>query len=826
VTDTELRGEGKAVRTVGRYEILREAGRGGTGIVYLARQVDLDRHVALKELAAFHAADPAFAERFLREARLAGSLNHPNIVTVHEYFEHGGTPFIAMEYFERGSLRPLVGSLSLPQVGGVLESLLAGLTAAEERRIVHRDLKPENVLVTARGGVKIADFGIAKALQKSPLGASLTSSGSTVGTPAYMAPELALGNEVGPWTDLYALGVVTYELLAGHVPFDRDEMPVAILLRHVHEAVPPLRGAVPSLDPRLAGWVERLLAKDSADRPASAAEAWDELEGTLIDTLGARWRRDAGLGPARPDAVRVTTTTPATNGRGATLARRRLGTRGARRGRRRWLLLGLAAAGAAGGLAAAVISNGGKDNGPVQTHSLRPRVAADVLLAPKQRLTAAVSGRTVFLADPRGRVVALDRRSLALRAVAADPPGPRSLSIGRGRVLVADGQTVTELSPTRLAPLAARAFGGASWVTETGSGPVAAAATGKRGRLCVLAKSGAGRCVAMPFAPSGLGASGDTVYAADAAAGTIVSFSAAHGLARVGVPVRVGPGPHGTVLAFRGRLYVPVQRGIAVVDLSRRVRRINLPVTPSSLWIVRRSGRLLAALPGVGEVALLDTAHGGVPTLIPVDGTPVAIAGGAAAAGGEEVVVVGSRGGRVTRLNAQTGAVLRSRSITQLVAAGPAPAVLRKATLARGGQTTTVALTLTGGRLDDSALRTPDLQIRDGHASVELWQGGIRSTVTSVTGGGLTLSVRRQPGRLAVSLGSSPGVYGSMAVAARSPGRILLSLTKAPVSTGGGTRAGGTSGTGGTSGSHTGGTGPTKKPKPSGSGTTGGVIQF
>jgi serine/threonine protein kinase len=126
-------------RRVGRYEIVREIGRGATATVYLARQTDLDRHVALKELAVSNAADSSFFERFLRESRVAASLNHPNVVTVHEYFEHEGTAYIAMEYLERGSLRPYVGALTLPQVAGVLEGLLAGLEHAEARGIVHRD---------------------------------------------------------------------------------------------------------------------------------------------------------------------------------------------------------------------------------------------------------------------------------------------------------------------------------------------------------------------------------------------------------------------------------------------------------------------------------------------------------------------------------------------------------------------------------------------------------------------------------------------------------------------------------------------------------------
>jgi hypothetical protein len=278
------------LRRVGRYEIVREVGRGATAVVYLARQTDLDRAVALKELAAFH----AVTERFLRESRLAGSLNHPNIVTVHEYFEHDGTPFIAMEYLERGSLRPLIGTLELAQVAGVLEGLLAGLAHAEAHGIVHRDLKPENVMVTANGGVKIADFGIAKALQVDTDG-PLTLTGTTVGTPAYMAPEQAMASEVGPWTDLYAVGVLAYEMLAGDVPFHESDVAMAILLQHLNEPVPPLESARPELDPALADWVERLLAKDPGNRPGSAAEAWDELDDIVIRLLGPRWRRQSRL---------------------------------------------------------------------------------------------------------------------------------------------------------------------------------------------------------------------------------------------------------------------------------------------------------------------------------------------------------------------------------------------------------------------------------------------------------------------------------------------------------------------------------------------------
>src|ERR1700754_1029816 len=147
----------EVMRKVGRYEILREVGRGGMAVVYLARQSDLDRFVALKELGAFGSSDPSFAQSFLHESRTAGGLSHPNIVTVHDYFEHEGTPYISMEYIDRGSLRPLVGRLSLAEIAGVLESMLAALAHAETRQVVHRDLKPENLMVTNEGRIKVAD---------------------------------------------------------------------------------------------------------------------------------------------------------------------------------------------------------------------------------------------------------------------------------------------------------------------------------------------------------------------------------------------------------------------------------------------------------------------------------------------------------------------------------------------------------------------------------------------------------------------------------------------------------------------------------------------
>ena len=283
------------MKTVGRYEILRELGRGGMALVYLARQTDLDRFVALKELGAFHASDASFAQRFLRESRVAGSLSHPNIVTVHDYFEHEGTPYIAMEYVERGSLRPYVGKMTLSQIGGVLEGLLAGLTNAEQNGIVHRDLKPENLMVTSDGRVKIADFGIAKATTKMQTGAFLTATGTTVGTPTYMAPEQAMAQDIGPWTDLYSVGCMAFEMFTGKVPFHDSDAPMAILLRHVNEPIAPVKSIDPEVDQGISDWIEKMLVKDPTQRTQSAADAWDDFEEIIIGLLGPRWRRAARL---------------------------------------------------------------------------------------------------------------------------------------------------------------------------------------------------------------------------------------------------------------------------------------------------------------------------------------------------------------------------------------------------------------------------------------------------------------------------------------------------------------------------------------------------
>jgi hypothetical protein len=297
---------------VGRYELLGEIGRGGMATVHLARQLDLDRLVALKQLDGLANEGDVRVRRFVQEARLAGSLNHPNIVMVHDAFDVDGLPYIAMEFVPGGTLRGVMTGLTLEQSVGVLDGVLAGLEHAERREIVHRDLKPENLLVTAEGGIKITDFGIAKATSAAQRDQSpLTTAGVAIGTPAYMAPEQAMATEIGRWTDLYAVGIIAFELLTGRVPFGDGTTSARVLLQHVNQPPPAVDELRPSVDGELSDWVATLLEKSPRDRPRGAAVAREQLEDVVLRLRGPRWRRDAPL-PFMPAPLPASARAPTT----------------------------------------------------------------------------------------------------------------------------------------------------------------------------------------------------------------------------------------------------------------------------------------------------------------------------------------------------------------------------------------------------------------------------------------------------------------------------------------------------------------------------------
>jgi serine/threonine-protein kinase len=268
----------------GPYRIVGPLGRGGMAAVYRAHDPVLEREVALKVLPPEFLHDPAFAERFRQEARVAARLEHPNVVPVHAFGIDEGRPWMAMRLLDGGSLSARLDGGPLPptQAAAVLRDVAAALDYAHARGVVHRDVKPANVLLDSAGRAYLADFGIARLVEGSSVA---TATGMLQGTPSYMAPEQALGEKVGPAADVYALGVMAFECLTGRVPYT-GTTPVAVLMKHVHEPVPaPLPGELP---PPLGDTLRRALAKRPHERwptPGAFAAALEQAAAGAPDTV-------------------------------------------------------------------------------------------------------------------------------------------------------------------------------------------------------------------------------------------------------------------------------------------------------------------------------------------------------------------------------------------------------------------------------------------------------------------------------------------------------------------------------------------------------------
>ncbi|MGC9333468.1 MAG: protein kinase domain-containing protein, partial [Anaerolineae bacterium] len=247
-----------------RYRLDAELGRGGMSVVYRAHDTLLARDVAVKVLSAT-ALDAEGRTRLLHEARSAAGLNHPNIVTVHDVGEADGVPFLVAELVEGQPLHDLRCE-GMDDIVSIARQVCAALEHAHAQGIVHRDLKPENVLITPTGMVKLNDFGLARSIAS-----RLTSEGILVGTVFYLAPELVLGQAFDGRADLYALGVMLYELATGELPFTGDD-PVAVISQHLHAAAVPPRAKNADIPPALDGLILRLLNKDPRARPGSAAD--------------------------------------------------------------------------------------------------------------------------------------------------------------------------------------------------------------------------------------------------------------------------------------------------------------------------------------------------------------------------------------------------------------------------------------------------------------------------------------------------------------------------------------------------------------------------
>lgn len=261
-------------RTLTHYQIVERLGAGGMGEVYRARDQRLEREVALKLLPQGALGDGDARERFRREALALSRLNHPSIATLYDFDRDGETDFLVMELVQGPSLQARLsgGPLREDEILVIGEQIASALEAAHEQGVVHRDLKPANIVLTIRGHAKVLDFGVAK-LAPSPHSSTVFSTGTATitGTPAYMAPEQLLGEEVGPRADVYAFGVVLYQLATGRLPFDGDQL-VALANQVLHTPPPPPRRARPDLSPGLEELILRCLEKAPARRPSSAAE--------------------------------------------------------------------------------------------------------------------------------------------------------------------------------------------------------------------------------------------------------------------------------------------------------------------------------------------------------------------------------------------------------------------------------------------------------------------------------------------------------------------------------------------------------------------------
>ena len=285
----------------GRYTLEGRLGFGGMSTVHLALDRRLERQVAVKLLAEHLADDPAFVSRFQREAQAAARLVHPNIVQVFDSGrdEKSGRYFIVMEYIEGSSCAEILrddGWVEVDEAVRIIEQACEGLHYAHRHGVVHRDVKPGNLLRAREGGVKLADFGIAKATEQS----SITQVGSVLGTAAYLAPEQARGEEAGPSADLYALGVVTYQLISGRLPYEATSL-TELALKQQQEEPPTLDTLVAAVSPELADAVAIALALDPRERYATAREMRRGL------SEGAR-----GIPPAEPRSA-ASRTAPATS---------------------------------------------------------------------------------------------------------------------------------------------------------------------------------------------------------------------------------------------------------------------------------------------------------------------------------------------------------------------------------------------------------------------------------------------------------------------------------------------------------------------------------
>src|SRR5690348_836042 len=262
---------------LGHYDIIAELGRGGMGVVYKGYETSLNRYVAIKVLADSLAHDESVKERFLREARSMAALNDPHIISIYFIGDDAGQTYFVMEFVDGESLGSLLkreGKLKPEQAAKIVYQTAQGLVTAHDKGVIHRDIKPGNLMITAKGAVKIADFGIA--LSSQDFSKKLTSTGEFVGTPGYLSPEVCQGKPVDQRSDIFSLGIVLFECLAGRMPFT-DESPLGLMLEVVKAEIPDVRTLNAEVDPELERILAKMVAKDPAERYQSCQELVADL---------------------------------------------------------------------------------------------------------------------------------------------------------------------------------------------------------------------------------------------------------------------------------------------------------------------------------------------------------------------------------------------------------------------------------------------------------------------------------------------------------------------------------------------------------------------
>ena len=420
------------------------------------------------------------------------------------------------------------------------------------------------------------------------------------------------------------------------------------------------------------------------------------------------------------------------------------------------------------------------------------------------------AGNALFATSPGGRVVRLNGRSLRQLAIACDASRPRALAVLGRTLIVADDKTLYRLRSDTLAPVGASAFGPAPLVGGGGKSPIVAA-TGRR--VCLVGASGPGPCVRASFVATGVGARpGGTVLAVDGAHGALATFRrAGKKLVASGSEIVVGKKAHGPVVVVGSRAYVPVSRGIAVVDLATRkvTSTIPLQVTPGAPAIV--GGTIVAPLPARGGVALISSgARAATPRFVATG--PLAYAAGAGT--GSLAYVANAGDGTITLVDVSKGKALRRLRISSLRGAAVPRAIVRRGSVRKVGNLVTLTLHLGSGALDRSGLLVRSRSIAHGTSVVELWQGGIASAIGRVAGQGVTATLRPSAGRVIVRLSAAAGAFTALAVGRANGGRdvVLLLTARPPATTGGGGSSTGGGG-GSSSGGGGGGGGSTTPPR-------------